>query len=91
MAENDNPKEALKALYADFQRIDPDDHATRAIVANAIAQLERVLSDELEEGIAEPSGLIDQLNEAALHLEAEHPAVAAAIRTAVNILTQLGL
>jgi len=90
MPEN-NHRDTLKVLYEDFQRIEPTDHTTRHIVSSAMGQLERVLSDEFGEGINEQSTLIDQLNEAALHLEAEHPGVAAAIRTAVNILTQLGL
>lgn len=91
MTDNDNHKDALKALYQDFQRIEPNDHATREVISSAMGQLERAITDEIGEGISDHSGLIDQLNNAALHLEAEHPAISAAIRTAVNILTQLGL
>jgi len=91
VSEINNHKDALKALYNDFQHLEPSEHAARAALASAIAQLERIISDEIGEEVEDHSGLIEQLNEAALHLEAEHPTVAAAIRTAVNILTQLGL
>lgn len=90
MPEN-NHKDTLKSLYEDFQRIEPNDHVTREVVSSAMGQLERALADELGEGVSDHSGLIEQLNNTALHLEAEHPTIAAAIRTAVNILTHLGL
>jgi hypothetical protein len=91
MPEKNNHKDTLKLLYEDFQRIEPTDHTTREVVSSAMGQLERALADEIGEGVIDHNSMIDQLNDAALHLEAEHPTIAAAIRTAVNILTQLGL
>lgn len=89
--ERKSHRDTLKQLYEDFNHVEPDNHATREVLAGAMQNLERAINDEHGEGIMDQQTLVEQLNDAALNLETDHPALAAAIRTAINILTNLGL
>ena len=68
----------------------PTAGSTRPSASSCAILLERVRND-LGAGQADREGLAEQLEESAVRFEADHPTVAAVIRSAVHTLTGYGI
>lgn len=82
MTQNPTPnrRESLEQLRREIANIQPQNEATRQRLAN----LDRALAEDHET-------LGDQLEEAAVHFDADHPTLTAAIRAAIDILSNSGV
>jgi hypothetical protein len=73
-------RESLEQLRREIANTQPLNDATR----ERLARLDRAIAEEHET-------LGEQLEEDAVHFEADHPTLTAAIRAAINILSNSGV
>jgi hypothetical protein len=76
-------QQTLKAM----QSVSSDE---RELLISMLADITRLLGQPGEDG-AENSSLIDRLDELAVHFEAEHPSLGAALRRVVDALGKAGI
>ncbi|MFN8372726.1 MAG: DUF4404 family protein [Anaerolineae bacterium] len=77
---------ALEQLHSELGRTENMGDATREVA--------RVLQSDIQQALADPEhhpALLRRLEDNVAHLEAEHPALTAAVSTVVNILSNMGV
>jgi CHASE3 domain sensor protein len=78
-------RETLEQLHLELEAALANNNTTQARIDSLKAQIKRALDEDEDET------LVEQLEESAVELEAEHPTLAAAINTAINILSNAGI
>jgi ribosomal protein RSM22 (predicted rRNA methylase) len=93
MMQNPNRRESLEQLHRDIDTTHAatENDTTRVMLGNVKTELQRVLTLPDEDQIEQHDTLTEQFQEAAAHLEADNPTLAAALRSAINILSNSGV
>lgn len=88
-----NKRDSLEQLHREIAETHPtiENNTTREVLGGVKSELQRVLTLPDEDQIEEHPTLIEQLREATVHLETDHPALAAAIQSAIDILSNSGI
>ncbi len=84
-----NIRETLQSLYAELEALESQDDSANAKIEQIKATIQDVLAQSGEE--EHHVTLREQLTEAVIGFEAEHPTLGAAINTAINILSNSGV
>ncbi len=79
--------EELQAELASLQTVDRE---TRAVLEEAVSEIEAALHKEEHEGLGE-SSLIQQLRDSAEQFEASHPTLFGIVSRTIDALGQMGI
>ena len=87
--------EKLKATIAELERelhaTGEVDDETRAMLLEAVEEIQSALHVNTAAGASEPHTLAERLNQAALGFDTSHPTMAGLVRRVVDALSQLGI
>lgn len=88
-----NPlNERLAALHAELSRTDTVDRQGRELLAMLLDDIARLLGDaDIAASLENKDSRSERLEELAVQFEAEHPAVAQALRQVVDALAKAGI
>jgi hypothetical protein len=90
MDENHNTRLILKELYQDLKQVKPTDTQEQRVVSGVMDHIETTL-DPATTSAEHHETLIERLREAVYHLEGQHPALARAMNTVIDTLSNMGL
>ncbi|MBC7872203.1 MAG: DUF4404 family protein [Chitinophagaceae bacterium] len=83
-----NIRETLERLYVELDLVDPKDETASVKIEQIKTTIQNVLAQSDE---THHATLQEQLTEAVVGFEAEHPTMGAAIHAAINILSNSGV
>lgn len=88
-----NKRESLEQLRRelDSTHAATENDTTRTMLGGVKDELQRVLTLPDAEQIEHHESLSEQLQDAAVHVEADHPTLAATLRAAIEILSNSGV
>jgi len=82
--------ERIQALHADLSNIDVVDGKDRELLMTLLGDITRLL-ERSSGGTVDEHTLVERLDELAVHFEAEHPSLGAALRRVVDALGNAGI
>ena len=83
-------RERIKALHADLSVVETVDTVDRELLMTLLGDITRVL-ERTSGGTTDEHTLVERLDELAVHFEAEHPSLGAALRRVVDALSKAGI
>jgi hypothetical protein len=83
-------RERIHSLHADLSAVERIDGEDRALLMTLLADITRLL-ERSSGGDTDEQTLVDRLDELAVHFEAEHPSLGAALRRVVDALGKAGI
>lgn len=87
---NADQRQRLSHAQQTLEQMQSVSSAERELLIAMLADITRLLGQPGEDG-TENSSLIDRLDELAVHFEAEHPSLGAALRRVVDALGKAGI
>ncbi len=85
---SDDLRKQLESLHRELARKDHVDHDSRELLIRLLGDITRLLDTQ---PAINDANLADQLNEAAVQFEAEHPTLSIALRRLVDTLAKAGI
>jgi len=82
-------RELLKTLHQELEQVDSVDETTEVVLSNLRADMQRLL-DEKVGTIQEDTSLMERMNEALDHFEADHPKLSMTIQHLLESLAKMG-
>lgn len=83
-------RERIQSLHADLGTVDVVDAQDRALLMTLLGDITRLL-ERSAGGTADEHTLVERLDELAVHFEAEHPSLSAALHRVVDALSKAGI
>jgi Domain of unknown function (DUF4404) len=83
-------QQRLATLHEDLQDIEFVDPQARPLLMTLLTDITRLL-EKSADSTADPHNLAERLDELAVHFEAEHPSLGAALRRVVDALGKAGI
>jgi hypothetical protein len=87
---NADLRRKIESLHSDLSRVDTVDTRSRALLMTLLSDITRLL-EKSAPGPADEHSLTERLDELAVHFEAEHPSLGAALRRVVDALGKAGI
>ncbi|HEY5806935.1 MAG TPA: DUF4404 family protein [Povalibacter sp.] len=87
---NPELQQRLATLHEDLQDIEFVDPQARPLLMTLLTDITRLL-EKSADNITDPQNLAERLDELAVHFEAEHPSLGAALRRVVDALGKAGI
>lgn len=83
-------RERIQTLHAELDTLDRVDSADRELLMTLLTDITRLL-ERSSGGPADDQTLVERLDELAVHFEADHPSLGAALRRVVDALGKAGI
>lgn len=87
---NPDLRRQIEALHTQLTQVDSVDPQSRTLLIELLGDITRLL-EKSGPGPAEDHNLAERLDELAVHFEAEHPSLGAALRRVVDALGKAGI
>ena len=87
---NTHVRERIQALHTDLNALDSIDSADRELLMTLLTDITRLL-ERSSGGTADDHTLVERLDKLAVHFEAEHPSLGAALLRVVDALGKAGI
>jgi hypothetical protein len=88
---SDDLRKQLESLHGELARTDSVDQDSREVLIRLLGDITRLLDTRPVVDPASDANLAEQLNEAAVQFEAEHPTLSTALRRLVDTLAKAGI
>lgn len=88
---SDKLKATIAELEQELQSVDELDADTRAMLREAVDEIQAALHVNTAAAASEPHTLAERLNDAAIEFDTSHPTVAGLLRRIVDALAQIGI
>ncbi|HEY6643847.1 DUF4404 family protein [Povalibacter sp.] len=86
---NQDLRQQIEAMHVELSRIDSVDPQSRTLLITLLGDITRLL--EQSNGDTDQHNLAERLDELAVHFEADHPSLGAALRRVVDALGKAGI
>jgi hypothetical protein len=83
-------REHIQALHTDLSALERVDSSERELLMMLLTDITRLL-ERSSGGTTDEQTLVERLDELAVHFEAEHPSLGAALRRVVDALGKAGI
>lgn len=87
---NQDLRRQIEAMHTELSRIDSVDPQSRTLLITLLGDITRLLEKSAGND-SSPHNLAERLDELAVHFEAEHPSLGAALRRVVDALGKAGI
>ncbi|MFL6551112.1 MAG: DUF4404 family protein [Povalibacter sp.] len=83
-------RERIQILHSELSALDTVEARDRELLMTLLGDITRLL-ERSSGGTADEHTLVERLDELAVHFEAEHPSLGAALRRVVDALSKAGI
>jgi len=87
---NPDLRQRIESLHSELSGIDSIDPQSRTLLITLLGDITRLL-ERSSAGAPDEHNLTERLDELAVHFEAEHPSLGAALRRVVDALGKAGI